>query len=572
MQRFLSKTVILNSEMPKQKTSAERRFGFKINLQNRYILYVLVPALIYFVFFCFYSWPWIAHFNTQFFTDQGDGFQNVWNMWWVNFSVTHLHQLPWHTHYLHYPYGTSLVAQTLNPFNGFVAIGLLKIFSLVQAFNIMVIFSFVFGGVTTFWLCHFFTKRYIPSLIGGFIFTFSSYHFAHAIGHMQLVSLEWLPLFILLWWKLLTKPRYRTAVGAALVLLLTLWCDYYYFLYSVATAGLIALYLWRRNETSITKIRQNWRPFAVFAVLAIVLVLPLPAKLAIDNAKDPFLGAHSARMFSTDIFSPFIDGSFWRFSSLTQFYWRHVEAYTAESSVYLGVSVLILVAIGLIKRKKINTHINIWIIIGLVFGVLSYGPRLLWGRHSINHAPLPYSVLERAIPELKLSGVPVRMMIMAILASAVISAMVLSKLDLKIKKNQLIMLGFFAVLFVELWPAQLPINVASVYPAYVNKLKTLPAGAVLDNGAISGSWALYDQTITQRPMALGYISRTPTSVNNKDSVLIADATPGRYPLLCSQFKIRYVTLPASRPIPGNLKLIYNDGQNLIYDLKDSPNC
>src|SRR5579885_3150304 len=99
------------------------------------LFWVGLPVAIYFIFFTFYTWPWLPHFNHYFFTDYGDGLQNVWNIWWVNKSVTQLHQLPWHTDFLHYPYGVTLLGQTLNPFNGFVAIPLLKILSLNQVYN-----------------------------------------------------------------------------------------------------------------------------------------------------------------------------------------------------------------------------------------------------------------------------------------------------------------------------------------------------------------------------------------------------------------------------------------------------
>jgi len=66
---------------------------------------------------------------------------------WSFGSVTELHQSPWHTTYLHHPYGSTLIGQTLNPFNGLAGIALLKVFSLVQTYNIMVIFSFVMSGL-----------------------------------------------------------------------------------------------------------------------------------------------------------------------------------------------------------------------------------------------------------------------------------------------------------------------------------------------------------------------------------------------------------------------------------------
>jgi hypothetical protein len=179
---------------------------------------VLCPLLVYCLVFTVFTFPVIKLFSSHFFADTRDGLQNVWNIWWVNKSVTELHQLPWHTHLLHYPYGISLLPQTLNPFNGFMAIPLLRIMSLEQVYNLIVIFSFIVGGLTAFLLAYRFTAAYWPSIVAGFIFTFSNFHFAHAQGHLQLVSLEWIPLFVLLWYSLLETPRIWTGVGASAAL------------------------------------------------------------------------------------------------------------------------------------------------------------------------------------------------------------------------------------------------------------------------------------------------------------------------------------------------------------------
>jgi hypothetical protein len=153
--------------------------------------------LIYFVIFIIYTYPAILHFSSHFYADTGDGMQNVWNIWWVNKAITQLHQLPWYTRYLHYPFGVSLIGHTLNSFNGFIAIPLLNFLSLTQAYNAIVICSFVVGGFTMFLLARYQTKSYWASIIAGFIFTFSNYHFAHAGCHLQLVALEWIPLYLL---------------------------------------------------------------------------------------------------------------------------------------------------------------------------------------------------------------------------------------------------------------------------------------------------------------------------------------------------------------------------------------
>jgi len=538
----------------------------------RAVKYAGLPILIYFVAFCFFTWPWITHFNTRFFTDSGDGLQNVWNMWWINKSVTQLHTSPWFTTYLQAPFGVTLVGQTLNPINGFVGIILQHFMSLVQAFNTMIVFSFVFAGLTAFWLSHYFTKRYLPSLIGGFIFTFSSYHFAHAIGHMQLVSIEFIPLFILCWWKFVKKPSYLLAAGASVSLFLVLFCDYYYFLYCLLAAAGIVVYLWVKKEIPSLKDRSTYLPLALFAGLSLIIIAPLPVALLRANSRDMLTGSHPARLLSTDALTPFIDGGFWRFHSLTNAYWKHIHAFVAESSIYLGLSVICVLIYALIKRKFLHRDIGFWLILIITFGIFSLGPRLMVFGYSINHAPLPYVILEKVVPGLKLSGVPIRMMVMVTLGSAIVAAMVLSKINLSKRGGQVLLAVFSIILVVEMFPSTLPLT-SPTEPAYTSALRALPStGAVLDDAATTQSYQLYHQIAFDKPMVLGYISRTPESIVNKDAALVQTISSGDYKLLCSAYKLRYITTPANTPLHTTFPIVYHDGQAIIYDLKNSPKC
>ncbi len=219
-----------------------------VSFLTRGISLAVFPALLYLLIFCIYTYPLLLDFSTHFFADQGDGLQNVWNIWWVHKAVTQLHQLPWQTSYLHYPNGVSLLGSTLNPFNGFVGIVLLPFLTLVETHNVIVIFSFVLGGVTTFWLAYYLTGSYWSSILAGFIFTFSNYHFAHAEGHLQLVSLEWIPLFVLCWYVVLTKPGILMAIASAVTLVAVILCDYYYFFYCVVMGVLMTCLVWCSAE------------------------------------------------------------------------------------------------------------------------------------------------------------------------------------------------------------------------------------------------------------------------------------------------------------------------------------
>src|SRR5207244_12860073 len=102
----------------------------------------VLPALFYFTRFIVLTSPLIRRFSTHLFADPWHGVVFYWNLWWVNKAVTDLHQSPWHTSYLNYPFGVSLLPHTLNPFDGFVAILLLRFLTLIQAYNVLVFFSF----------------------------------------------------------------------------------------------------------------------------------------------------------------------------------------------------------------------------------------------------------------------------------------------------------------------------------------------------------------------------------------------------------------------------------------------
>jgi hypothetical protein len=553
------------------KTSAKRsaKNHPKLRFAARWFF---IPAVIYFVIFTLMTWPWLPHFFNYYFTDTGDGMQNVWNMWWIHKSVVELHKLPWSTTYLHVPFGVTLIGQTLNPFNGFVALLMLPFVKLNIAYNIMVIFSFVMGGVTAFWLCYYFCKRYAASLIGGMIFTFSSYHFAHAEGHMQLVSLEWIPLFILLWWMFVKRPSYKLAAGVAVSLMLVLLCDYYYFLYCLMAAGGIVLYLCYRKELPNLKSWRTWKPVMVLGALRLVLVAPLPLALLYSNSKTQFTGSHPADVFSTDLFSPFINGGFWRFYTWTYGYWKHIYGNVFETSIYAGVCVIIVLLVSLFKRKILNRDVAFWQLMIVVFGLFSMGPHLLVHGKSFHSIQLPYVVLEWVIPGMKLSGMPIRMMVMVTLSSAVIVAMVLAKVKLNNWKGKALLIAFMLVFMFEMWPRPLPLTPAG-YPKYVAVLKSLPStGAVLDEAAISEPMRLYDQTLHEKPIPFGYISRQPKDLDAKEHPLYLYNTQNQLDKFCGQFKVRYLTELVTKQRATNFPIVYKDDHAVIYDLKNSPNC
>ena len=514
-----------------------------------------VPATLYFVAFFALNPHLLGAFSTHYFFGGADGYQNIWNLWWVNKALTQLGTHPWFTIFLHYPAGSTLIGHTLNPFNGLLAIPLLPFLTLIQAYNAIVVFSFVTGGMTAFWLCRAMTGAYAGSLLGGAVFTFSSYHFMHADGHLQLTALEWLPLFLLCWIRFCEQPVKGRGLAAAAVLWLVALCDLYYFAYCVFAGAMF--YLWTARA------RRDWwflfRQPTLGATLAFLVPASLTsgalvAVLIYQHATDPLTGTHSPRDLSMDLLSPFVWGYYWRYRDAVQPLWFPLAKYVTEASVYLGLSVVALSIYAWRQRARVPiANLGFWMIVAAFFGVMSLGPNLrvggfelrlgpgitMMGHDDVNLLVLPYAVLWLVFPPWRLAGVPVRMMIMvqlvvAIMAAGGIQALMTS--TWRWRRPALALLLAWIVFDYLPIPARLT---DPAMPPYVSALRDLPRGAVLDL-ASNGPLALYYQTAHEHPIGFGYISRTPTSVDAVDQALADLILRGEWDRIAAEYHFTYV--------------------------------
>lgn len=559
---------------------------------NTIVTLVIIPLIVYLVCFYLLTFPQLHQFSTHYFTDEGDGLGNIWNLWWTNKAVTELHQSPWHTTFLYYPYGTSLLPHTLNPFNGVMAIILMRFLTQVQVHNFIVIFTFVASGLTAFFLAREFTKSFVACLLAGFIFTFSEYHFSHAQGHLNLLSIEWVPLFMLCWYRLITNPRVVTAVLAAGTLFLVLLCDYYYFLYCVLGGVLIFIWQWARSKDWLLFFRSHPsmneagadnrsrlqqanlplstaaapiypRALGAFVLLTLMTAGPLVLSLLMLLLRDPPSGAHDPAAFSLDLAGLFIPGHHWRFSELTSFYWSGLND-RVEKSVHLGFAVFFMLVYAWIRRKHLHEAVGLWFLIFIVFAVLALGPTIHLSGHEFGFPLMPYTVLTKLIPGMSLGGMPVRMVSMAILAASILAAVGFAEL-LRRKRSPAIVAIFLVVLVFEYLPGPIPAR-ENPLPDFVRELKKLPEGAIYDVRS-SKFHALYYQTIHQRPMAFGYISRVSSSVEAKTSELRRTFESGDYDKLYREYGFRYLILPRDMNLVAALgPPLYQDNDAQIYDL------
>ncbi len=507
------------------------------------ILLGVIPAALYLAIFFVVTYPLMRQFSTHFFADDKDGLVMIWNVWWTNTAVLQLHESPWHTSYLYYPYGVSLFAHTLCPFNGFLAIFLLPFLTIIQTYNSIIIFTFVVAGLTAFWLAYYIVRAYWPSLVAGFIFGFSNYHFAHTPGHLNLASLEWIPLFVLCWYVLMRNPSVLVALASAVSLFLVVLCDYYYFFYCFVIA--VTLFFWRALQQVDVFFFLKTRYLASFAAFVAATCASsglIMLKLLRLVESGPLIGAHDPSEFATDLLSPFIYGPCLRFSRFTKGFWTNLHGNTSETGIYIGVSVLILIAYAWLRRSKINTQgFRLWCGMLLFFLLASLGPTLrIWGQH-VPFDPMPYRLLELVFPWLKVSGVPSRMMVIVMLCAAVISAVGLDLLFRSSKKSRLAAMALVTILCVECLPQRLPTFKGEI-PDWVLALKDFPGQEGVFDARGDPYSAMYFQTVHHKPIGGGFVARVPQSLKEKNEEITRCVDERDSERLRAEYGFRYVVI------------------------------
>ncbi len=138
------------------------------------------------------------------------------------------------------------------------------LFSLATTYNIIVLFSFIMTGYGAFLLVHYICGNRWAALVGSVVFAYSAYHVATMRGLLQLISLEWVPFFVLFYLLALFSPGWQSrrdfgtwlwqrALPAGFFLFLVSLVDWYYTMFSIMVAGLVAIYLpvrylWERSR------------------------------------------------------------------------------------------------------------------------------------------------------------------------------------------------------------------------------------------------------------------------------------------------------------------------------------
>ena len=494
------------------------------------------------------TYPLIREFGQAIPGDGFDGWQNVWNIWWVKRALLVEQTQPYFTRLVDYPVGVALYFHTLNIFNGLTFLPITLNWGNLAAYNLAVIFSFVAGGFGTYLLAlyvingkgarqgaHPTRVRHLKlaSFAAGVVFAFSPYHMAHLLGHMQLISLEWLPFFALFAIRQVTAAAastptsssqpppvgrlMRDALLSAFFLILVVTCDWYYAFYMALFAALF--WLW-----TILRHPRRWlRPTlslaltaAVFLLVTALLWIPMVRETLTNDYMVPPSG--STERLSADLTAFFTPSELHPWWGKWAGGWANrFTASTSERTVFAGFSVLALAILALIVRRKAASF---WGIGAAAFALLAMGPVLhIAGQTQfgpIGPIPLPYGLLHRAIPLLRISRSVSRFDVVVMLCLAVLAALGISWLLDKLSGSRprlfpevLVAAGAVAIISIEFLAAPYPMSFPETRTFHYELAEEQKDFAVVD---IPMDWDrpanLLYQTVHEKATVSGYTSRT----------------------------------------------------------------
>lgn len=549
------------------------------------------------------TYPLVLHLGAAIPGDGFDGWQNYWNLWWVKSAVLDLHQSPYFTTYLYHPIGYSLQFHTLNVFNALLTLPVQLGLGVTISYNFVVLFSFSIGGYGTYLLAlHVLGAResvsdHLIAFLAGVIFTFSPFHFAHLLGHMQVISLEWLPFYALVLVKALESQRLRLSLRVLLptvFLVLAGLCDWYFILYLLIFTAIFLGY----RMVSQRQVAEPLLITGLIVLLSAVLLSPLLVPIVVEALRSPsclLSPFRTTARLSADLLAFVVPNEFhplWGRAAT-----RLSQAFTSSTSermVFAGYIPLALAGYALWRRRRAT---RFWLIGGLVFFVLSLGPYLHVGGRQLP-VPLPYLALYRLPLCIDIARSVSRFDVMVMLSVAIVAALGLQRLLVSFPESRRRVLAVAAIALVcfEFLPVPYPLSEVWVPSFYQALARDNERYAILELPMNRDRPAhLLYQTVHRKPIISGYVTRpNPLSLVEKVPMLqqfrflgpdiIAQEPHKIAPEVFQYLGIRYVILHQYMLPPGReretvFRLVdevfadqvpyYQDGQITVYRTGDA---
>jgi hypothetical protein len=390
---------------------------------------LLALAVYALLAFCFWGIGPLVEGGNQYIGVFDDPQIPIWSFawWWHAISDG---ANPLYTHEIWAPTGVDLAWVNTVPPVAVLFAPLTWLLGPVPAYDVAAVLLPAVSAWTAYLLCRHLTGgRFWPSLVGGYLFGFSSYVLGHVLGQPQLTAVFAMPLVALVLVRAVegAYDRRGTVLRLAPLLALQLYLSLEVALTLTLVIGLALVLGFLLAPAYRRPLVQLLVPVVIAYVAAAVLAAPI-LYYALTDLR--ITGFTPPSAYTADVLNFFLPthleaiGAGWAHALS-----KHWSGNSTERGAFVGVPLLVMVV--LYARTGWRTLRGRFLIVGLaLMTYLSLGPHLHVGGHSV--VPLP-TVLGHE--KVTLPGVgtkflplfdnilPVRFLVYASLASAVIVAL-----------------------------------------------------------------------------------------------------------------------------------------------------
>ncbi len=275
----------------------------------------------------------------------------VWSFaWWLHALETW--QNPFYSHAIYAPVGVNLAWATTVPGLALLFTPVTALFGPDVSYNVAAILVPAASAFTAYLLCRHVTRSTFASLVGGYLFGFSSYMLGQEQGHLHMTSVFLVPLIALATIRYLQGELDGRGIGWRLGVLfgLQFWLSTE-IVVTAALALVVALALaYPLLPATRARIRRLWRPLLGGAGLAAVIAAPLLYYLV--------TGFQSRSINTPSAF----DGDLLNFALPTQFIWaggrtflassEHFRGNATEAGAYLGIPTLVIIVLYALGARR----------------------------------------------------------------------------------------------------------------------------------------------------------------------------------------------------------------------------
>jgi len=343
----------------------------------------------------------------------------IWFLAWWPWAISH-HLNPLYTHLVWQPEGVDLAWMTSVPLLSLIGLPITLLSGPVLTFNVLIIAAPALAAWAAYLLCLNITRAPAASMIGGYLFGFSSYEMAQTLGHLNLSFTMFVPLLLLTILRRLrgdlSRPAFILFSGIMIA------CEFLISLEIFAMMFIFGAIAWAFAWFYLTQWRVPLRRLFVdmLATAPAVVVVLSPFLVSMFSHYGAVrLPEDWPDTYITDLFNIFIPTEINAFSNLP--FSRIAEKFSGnftEQCGYIGLPLLAIVF--LFAREKAHMPMARFLLVLLLcITLVSFGPHL-WIAGHYSDIVMPWELAVH-VP-LVGSALPARFAMFSSLVLAIIAA------------------------------------------------------------------------------------------------------------------------------------------------------